>query len=109
MKKLFLLLPFLAAVTQQFCMDMEKVREWSCLSGGEELTCGPKDINKQDERGRTILHEIAVGGNFGIVARLLSLGSDPKIKDNNGYTASYYAETNGHTGVAEFLREHEKN
>jgi ankyrin repeat protein len=44
-------------------------------------------IDMQDERGRTALHHAAARGHQGIVARLMDVGADPRMKTNNGQTA----------------------
>jgi hypothetical protein len=52
----------------------------------EVLAANPELLNYQDEKGATPLHWAAEAQDLSIVAALVDLGADRKIKDNAGYT-----------------------
>jgi glutaminase len=52
------------------------------------------------------LHLAAAEGQPEVVSYLLALGADPTPQDRWGGTPLSDAETNGHTQVAELLRQH---
>ena len=58
-----------------------------------------------DYDGRTALHLAAAEGQPGVVSYLLALGADPQPQDRWGGTPLSDAEGNGHTQVAELLRQ----
>ncbi|HHW95001.1 MAG TPA: hypothetical protein GX736_03625 [Mogibacterium sp.] len=51
-----------------------------------------KDVNAKDEKGRTPLHNAAIGCRPKTCEFLIENGADPNIKDNNGKTAYDYIE-----------------
>lgn len=58
------------------------------------------DLNTQDGKGRTQLHNAVINKQPLLVAKLLTAGANPNIKDNygrnGGYTPIWYATTQTH-------------
>lgn len=69
-----------------------------------------KILNKQDTRGRTLLHKACEKGSDTIIQQLLTLGSDPKIQDKRGDTALHIAARKGRRkAIIELLVEYGGN
>ena len=62
-----------------------------------------EDINTQDVLGETRLFEAVSEDNVDEVSRLLSLGADPNISENNGITPLMEAVSNGNLQIARSL------
>ena len=84
------------------------------LLGGESsdhaatasLVDGLKEVNFADEKGRTLLHQAAVGGNIMAVQRLLQRNADPNVRTNHGSTPLHNAVNHGHDDLARLLVAH---
>jgi ankyrin repeat protein len=63
------------------------------------------DVNAQDNRGRTPLHNATVRGRVGIVSLLLESGADmfSNWQDNDGWSPLHVAAFEGHVELACFL------
>lgn len=62
------------------------------------------DVNMQDDRGRTALSRIAMGGRgVEMIKWLLAHGADKSIPDENGDTALDWARENGHAEIVKLL------
>ncbi|TGZ73194.1 hypothetical protein CRM22_001656 [Opisthorchis felineus] len=64
------------------------------------------DVNEQDERGRTALHEFSARNLPRLVAYLLKHGAHPDLAGPNGDTALHEASRMGHTRVIRALLRH---
>lgn len=58
-----------------------------------------------EQRGFTLLHLAAGGGDEASVRELLTRGSDPNAKDARGHTALHFAAARGEEGVVKLLLE----
>ena len=59
-----------------------------------------------DDRGWTLLHTMALGGNAGGVTALLKHSADPAAKTGHGMTAMELATSLGWTKVIDVLSRH---
>ena len=62
------------------------------------------DVNIQDNKGRTVLHESAIMGDWEIFNFILSKTLDIDIKSNNQVTALFEASANGQPKIVKLLR-----
>jgi ankyrin repeat protein len=61
------------------------------------------NVNVKGEGGRRPLHWAALKGDVEMTRLLLKRGAQADAIDNQGYTASWWANTNGHSGIVEML------
>ncbi|PGH12224.1 hypothetical protein AJ79_04404 [Helicocarpus griseus UAMH5409] len=64
------------------------------------------DLNKKDNRGRTILHEVASRGSESVARNLLSAGADAEILDGEGDTPLHIAWKENSRTMVRILMEH---
>ena len=97
----------------------DKVSQWAVLSHLQGCGLLPDDPLTEipalvgagvepgtaDYDGRTPLHLAAAEGQPEVVSYLLALGADPQPQDRWGGTPPSDAEANGHTHVADLLRQ----
>lgn len=62
-----------------------------------------REINIQDEEGRTKLFNAAAQGNLVLVKQLIAIGADITIKDNQNYSPLGISLKNGHQDVHLYL------
>ena len=62
-----------------------------------------KRVNKKDNRGKTVLHWAAVGGNEAVVQLLVDKGADIKAKGNDGETVLHSAAWGRNEAVVRLL------
>ena len=87
----------------------ETKQNTDCLSYVLE-TFGTKDINTQDNYGRTPLHDAARLGNYLAVCLLVSKGADVKIHNNRGNTALAEAQLfTNKPQIIEYLAQQEQS
>jgi len=72
----------------------------------ELLLANKADVNARNNGGQTPLHDAAAFGNRDIVELLLANKADVNAKDNNGQTPLGWAKHEGHSGLADWLRQH---
>ncbi len=60
-------------------------------------------VNHQDAEGMTSLMYAAQNGSIEIVELLLKYKATPSLKNNNSFTASELAESNGHESIKEII------
>ena len=92
--------------------------EKNCLNSLSALVDAGADVNKINDKvilideqsfkmeehpDSTALHFAACLGRSGMVAKLLAVGADAKLKDGQGQTALHWADTRGHAQVARML------
>lgn len=63
----------------------------------------PEYLSSQDERGFTMLHEMALGGSTSCVEALLEIGADQSIRTQSGHTAFELASEMGWREVMKML------
>lgn len=71
---------------------------WVCI-----LESGRMDCNSKDRNGRTMLSLSASNGWVWNIERLLHMGADPRVKDDDGRTPLKRAKEKGHENIAEEL------
>lgn len=69
----------------------------------EHLSSDPSNLHQTDERGQTILHQMALAGTAIGVQVVLECGGDPSVNANNGMTALDMANHLGWRDVARLL------
>lgn len=69
----------------------------------EMLQANPEAVTATDERGWTMLHEMALAGSFAAVSILLEAGADPRAVTHHGMTARQLAHTLGWERVVSLL------
>ena len=70
------------------------------------LTNGADADSKSNTLGVTALMLASYKGKFEIVELLIKNGADVNLRDEDGYTALYYATRANHKEVMAFLQEH---
>ena len=73
----------------------------------EDRALGSDGVNVKDKTGMTPLMHAAKEGHLNTVRLLLSKGADVHATTDMGWTALMFAESNGHTRIAELLKEAE--
>ncbi|HEX8915285.1 MAG TPA: ankyrin repeat domain-containing protein [Humisphaera sp.] len=68
-----------------------------------QLAARTLDPNERDARGRTLLQQAAIAGEFEVVEVLLDNGANVAAVDREGWTALHWAASGGHQEVAELL------
>lgn len=68
------------------------------------LEKAPDFFDALTKDGRTPLHVAADNGHPAFVADMIKRGMDPNVRDNNGRTALYYANKEGHVEVVDMLK-----
>ncbi len=61
------------------------------------------DVNAHELRGRTMLHEAAIGGQSDVATFLIGKGADVKAVDDQGWTPLHWAASGGHARLAMLL------
>jgi ankyrin repeat protein len=65
-----------------------------------------EDINQQNKEGNTPLHWACLNGHLEMVKKLLELGCNPLIRNQNGMSAATLAEQRGHMEVVTLVLQH---
>eukprot|EP00164_Ancoracysta_twista_P012965 GFYU01020520.1.p1 GENE.GFYU01020520.1~~GFYU01020520.1.p1 ORF type:complete len:264 (-),score=50.97 GFYU01020520.1:50-841(-) len=62
-------------------------------------------LNKQNDKGQTLLHTACLNDNVGCVSVLVKFGADVNLADSNGATPAHYAASGGHVNcIMELLK-----
>ncbi|XP_051118526.1 protein VAPYRIN-LIKE-like [Andrographis paniculata] len=64
------------------------------------------DLNSGNSQGQTAVHIAAINSQTEALQFLLSIGGDPDISDDDGWTALHYAADRGDSGAVEVLLRH---
>ncbi len=96
----------LSACGSAFAADGKMAREGNADMARRLINAGA-DVNaRNDSRdGYTALHLAARERHVDVAKVLIEAGADVNAKGDNGITALWVAENNGHADVADLLRE----
>jgi len=61
------------------------------------------NLNYKDKNGKTLLYCASQRGNFKLIKKLIKLGSDPTIPDDNGFTALMASVSHNYTKIVKYL------
>lgn len=76
------------------CLDIKLIKLRACIS-----IMATEEINKQ-------LHDAVTEGDLHEVERLIGIGAEINIRDEDGWTLLHWAACYGHTNVMDYLIKH---
>ncbi|HHJ21189.1 MAG TPA: hypothetical protein ENJ84_15395 [Gammaproteobacteria bacterium] len=87
---------------------LNKIRIAKDIAKHKEALDNGEDINRKNKLGDTPLILAAEKGDLDTVLWLLENGADPRLTNNSGQTARYFAETRGHKEIEDIIRKYEQ-